>query len=132
MNKLIRLSIFILISAVYFPACTHLTPKTFLNHDQLATKYYGTDTAWYLHNIPFFECSDSTLEQVYYYRWNLYKSHIRNVGPEQFVITAFINHVGWDRDPWSNHYLHSTSEATFQFQLCLWISNLTNSILTAC
>jgi hypothetical protein len=100
MNKLIHLNIFILISAVYVPACTQHSTQTFLNPDRLATKYYGADTAWYLDNIPFFECSDSTLEQVYYYRWKLYKSHIRNVGPGQFVVTEFINHVGWDRDPW--------------------------------
>jgi hypothetical protein len=36
---------------------------------------------------------------VYYYRWKLYKAHIRNVGPNEYVITEFINHVPWDRDP---------------------------------
>ena len=87
-------------SVAWFPACNHPSANTLLDHDQLATKYYGTDTSWYLGNIPFFECSDSTLEQVYYYRWKLYKSHIRYVGPGEFVITEFINHVGWDRDPW--------------------------------
>src|SRR5688572_16996147 len=86
MNKLIRFSIFILTLAIFLLACTHPTAKTFLNHDQPATKYFGNDTGWYLDYIPFSECSDSTLEQVYYYRWKLYKSHVRNVGPEQFVI----------------------------------------------
>ena len=40
------------------------------------------------------------MEQVYYYRWKLYKAHIRNVGDNSYVITEFINHVSWDRDPY--------------------------------
>jgi hypothetical protein len=52
-----------------------------------------------LNNIPFFECSDKQIEQVYYYRWKLYKAHIRHVGDNSYVITEFINHVPWDREP---------------------------------
>ena len=50
--------------------------------------------------IPFFECSDKQIEQVYYYRWKMYKAHIRQVGDNQYVITEFINHVAWDKDPY--------------------------------
>ena len=71
-----------------------------LDHDKFAKQYYGEDAQWYIDNIPFFECSDKQIEQVYYYRWKLYKAHIRNVGDNKFVITEFINHVGWDRDPY--------------------------------
>jgi len=71
-----------------------------LDHHQLAKQYYQEDAQWYLDNIPFFECSDKQIEQVYYYRWKMYKAHIRNVGANNFVITEFINHVGWDRDPY--------------------------------
>jgi hypothetical protein len=70
-----------------------------LDHSKLAKQYYGVDDQWYLNNIPFFECSDKEMEQVYYYRWKLYKAHIRNTGPDKYVITEFINHVPWDRDP---------------------------------
>lgn len=71
-----------------------------LNEAKLGNSYYGNDVAWYRHNIPFFECVDTAIEQVYYYRWKLYKAHIRNVGPNGFVITEFINHVAWDREPY--------------------------------
>lgn len=71
-----------------------------LDHDKLAAKYYREDAGWYLDNIPFFECSDKQIEEVYYYRWKMYKAHIRNVGDNSFVITEFINHVPWDRDPY--------------------------------
>jgi hypothetical protein len=70
------------------------------DHNKLAKKYYQEDAQWYLDNIPFFECSDKQIEQVYYYRWKLYKAHIRNVGDNSYVITEFINHVAWDRDPY--------------------------------
>lgn len=66
----------------------------------MAAEYFGSDSQWYKDNIPFFECSDKQIEQVYNYRWKLYKAHIRNVGPGDYVITEFINHVAWDRDPY--------------------------------
>jgi len=71
-----------------------------LDHNKLANEYFQEDAQWYLDKIPFFECSDKQIEQVYYYRWKMYKAHIRNVGQDKYVITEFINHVPWDREPW--------------------------------
>lgn len=71
-----------------------------LDHKKLAVEYFNTDAQWYLSNIPFFECSDRQIEKVYYYRWKMYKAHIRHVGDNQYVITEFINHVSWDREPY--------------------------------
>ena len=79
--------------------CTNREEVVFPDHDTLATKYFMEDRQWYLDNIPFFECSDKEIEQVYYYRWKMYKAHIRNVGDNSYVITEFINHVPWDREP---------------------------------
>ena len=44
-----------------------------LDHYKLAKEYYHEDAQWYLDNMPFFECSDKQIEQVYYYRWKLIK-----------------------------------------------------------
>lgn len=71
-----------------------------VNEQVLAAKYFDTDAQWYIDNVPFFECSDKQIEEVYYYRWKLYKAHIRNTGPDEYVITEFINHVPWDREPY--------------------------------
>ncbi len=60
-----------------------------LDHHKLANEYFKEDAKWYLDNIPFFECADKQMEQVYYYRWKLYKAHIRNVGSDSFIITEF-------------------------------------------
>src|SRR5689334_16528826 len=71
-----------------------------LNRDSLAATYFNEDKNWYIENIPFFECSDKEIEQVYYYRWKMYKAHIRMMGDDDYVITEFINHVSWDREPY--------------------------------
>lgn len=70
------------------------------DHNELAKTYFQEDAQWYLDNIPFFECSDKQMEQVYYYRWKMYKAHIRNVGTNEYVITEFIIHMPWDREPY--------------------------------
>jgi hypothetical protein len=85
---------------IYLLGCYSKTNCQVLDHSKLAIQYYNTDAQWYLDNIPFFECSDKQIEQVYYYRWKMYKAHIRHVGDDQYVITEFINHVAWDRDPY--------------------------------
>jgi hypothetical protein len=73
-----------------------------LDHHKLAKEYFGADAQWYLNNIPFFECSDKKIQDVYYYRWKLYKAHIRNVGENQYVITEFLDDVSWDKNPYSS------------------------------
>ena len=90
----------IIIAALLFAACSDNQHFALPSTGQLAAQYFGEDSQWYVDNVPFFECSDKQIEQVYYYRWKLYKAHIRNVGPDQFVITEFINHVPWDREPY--------------------------------
>jgi len=81
-------------------SCAHKDHYDLPDHGKLAKEYYQEDAQWYLDNIPFFECSDKQMEQVYYYRWKLYKAHIRHVGENSYVITEFINHVPWDREPY--------------------------------
>jgi hypothetical protein len=92
---------FAFLIAMLLIGCKEKNPGSPIDHNQLATQYYGTDAKWYLENIPFFECSDKEIEAVYYYRWKLYKAHIRHVGEDEYVITEFINDVHWDRDPYS-------------------------------
>ena len=85
-------SLLVVLTIILF-SCAREDQYVLPDHGKLAKEYYQEDAQWYLDNIPFFECSDKQIEQVYYYRWKLYKAHIRNV-----VITEFINHVPWDRD----------------------------------
>jgi hypothetical protein len=98
----VRFRLFVLIIPVLiFTSCSNTeTTKPVINIAEFARQYYGEDAKWFMDNTPFFECSDKKLEQVFYYRWKMYKAHIRNVGQNEFVITEFINHVPWDRDPY--------------------------------
>ncbi len=45
-------------------------------------------------NIPFFECPDKEIEEVYYYRWWTFRKHIKKT-PEGYVITEFMPNVSW-------------------------------------
>lgn len=44
---------------------------------------------WLRTRIPFFEASDSTVEEIYYFRWWALRKHLKRVG-EYFVFTEFI------------------------------------------
>jgi hypothetical protein len=90
----------ICLSAIFLFSCNNESHYPILNHSKLAAQYFNTDSQWYIKNIPFFECSDKQIEEVYYYRWKMYKAHIRHVGDNEYVITEFINHAGWDREPY--------------------------------
>ncbi|MFT3679572.1 MAG: discoidin domain-containing protein [Ferruginibacter sp.] len=93
-------NIVVVIILFFFLSFTGYNDYKIPDHAKLATEYFGEDAQWYLDNIPFFECSDKQMAQVYYYRWKMYKAHIRNTGTNEYVITEFINHVPWDRDPY--------------------------------
>ncbi len=86
-------------ACILLASCSHPIEKPSLDTKKLAKEYFSEDADWYETNIPFFECSDKEIEEVYYYRWKLYKAHIRNTGPDQYIITEFIDHVPWDREP---------------------------------
>lgn len=49
---------------------------------------------WLDRNIPFFECPDKELEETYYFRWWVYRKHIRST-PDGFIITEFLPDVDW-------------------------------------
>lgn len=51
---------------------------------------------WMAANIPLFECPDTTIEKIYYYRWWAIRKHLKRT-PDGYVFTEFItpvNHAG--------------------------------------
>ncbi len=90
-----------------------------IDTNKLAHTYFGADSQWYLANIPFFECSDKKIQDTYYYRWKLYKAHLRYVGEHGYIVTEFLNKVSWDRFPYS-----SLNDATgFHIYEGRWLRN---------
>lgn len=44
---------------------------------------------WLQRSIPFFECSDAGIEETYYFRWWIYRKHIKQT-QDGFVVTEFL------------------------------------------
>lgn len=63
--------------------------------DTEAVKNYVTNKQsyeWLAKNIPQFECPDTTLQRMYYYRWWSFRKHLEKT-PDGFVFTEFITPV---------------------------------------
>ena len=73
-----------------------------LGRHALAARHFGNDSPWFEENIPFFECSDPEITEVYYYRWQLWKAHLKDLGDKGYILTEFLNDVGWARKPYQS------------------------------
>lgn len=72
---------------------------------QYVTKFNAADTQdvqnyvpniraydWMAANVPLFECPDSIIENIYYYRWWTFRKHLKET-PDGFIFTEFITPV---------------------------------------
>ncbi|SDA33028.1 discoidin domain-containing protein [Sphingomonas sp. NFR15] len=77
-------------------------PAPRLDRDAILARQYGNDADWYRDRIPLFDSSDATLDAVYYYRWQVFRAHQRDLGAKGFISTEFLNDVGWQREPYAS------------------------------
>ncbi len=54
----------------------------------------GDSADWITQNVPLFECPDKHIQEIYYFRWNVYGKHIKET-PDGFIVTEFTPNVGW-------------------------------------
>ena len=47
---------------------------------------------WMVANVPFFACPDKRFEEIYYFRWWMFRKHIKQT-PDGFVLTEFLDKV---------------------------------------
>ena len=73
-----------------------------LSEHAIATARFGNDAVWYENNIPFFESADPALDRVYYYRWQIFRAHQRDLGPRGYISTEFLEDVGWQLNPYAS------------------------------
>jgi len=73
-----------------------------LDAHAVAQARFGGDAPWYEGNIPLFESSDPLLEQIYYYRWKLFRAHQRDLGARGYITTEFLDDVPWQRAPYAS------------------------------
>jgi len=50
---------------------------------------------WWLDNIPFFDIDDPEILQIYYFRWLIYRNHIRLTPDNNYIISEFLPNVPW-------------------------------------
>src|SRR5437762_10957305 len=65
----------------YFNSIDTETVKNFVTNDKAVE--------WLSKNIPLFECPDTTIEKIYYYRWWTFRKHLKQT-PDGYVFTEFI------------------------------------------
>ncbi|KAE8341560.1 hypothetical protein BDV24DRAFT_132196 [Aspergillus arachidicola] len=70
-----------------------------LDADAITAQYFGNDAPWYRDRIPLFESSVSDIQDVYYYRWNIFRAHQRDLGADGYISTEFLNDVSWQTQP---------------------------------
>lgn len=74
-------------------------PALGLNANNLIQQYFGNDASWYADRIPVFESSDSDIQDVYYYRWKIFRAHQRDLGADGYISTEFLGDVSWQTQP---------------------------------
>lgn len=88
--------------AMLLAGATPLPAQSVLDRHRLARAAFGNDAPWYEDNIPFFETADSELQQIYYYRWEVFRAHQRDLGARGYISTEFLDDVGWQREPYAS------------------------------
>jgi hypothetical protein len=77
-------------------------PPVAMDTHAIATQRFGNDAPWYQDRIPFFESADPKLDAVYYYRWQVFRGHQRDLGEEGYITTEFFDDVDWQRHPYAS------------------------------
>lgn len=73
-----------------------------LDATAICASYFGADAPWYTSRIPLFQSSDATLDDVYYYRWSVFRAHQRDLGALGFISTEFLDDVSWQLNPFAS------------------------------
>lgn len=87
--------------------------------EEFITQYISNKEAykWMEEQVPYFECSDSIVEETYYFRWWVYRKHIKKT-PEGFIITEFLPEV-----PWAGPYNSINCAAGHHINEGRWLRN---------
>jgi hypothetical protein len=70
----------------YFNSVDTETVKNYVTNDHAFE--------WLSGNVPLFECPDSAIEKIYYYRWWTFRKHLKQT-PDGFIFTEFILPENW-------------------------------------
>lgn len=77
----------------------------------------GEALEWLRQEIPLLDCPDKTIEEIYYFRWWVYRKHLKKT-PEGMVVTEFLPPV-----PWAGAYNTINCTAGFHLEEGRWLKN---------
>jgi len=111
----------VLIAVLCFVATVALAQvsEPTLPREALAAQNFGADAPWFLRNIPFLEIDDAQIQQIYYYRWKLYRAHVRQIGAHGVTVLEFLDDVPWAREP----YTDLNDSSSFHILEGRWLRN---------
>ena len=72
---------------------------------------------WILDNAPLLDCPDKDILQTYYFRWWVYRKHLKST-PAGWVVTEFL-----PDEPWAGKFNTISCAAGHHFMEGRWISN---------
>ncbi len=123
LRKLVGFGITLLLTSSTVPMSAQKSPieEPTIPREAMAQQYFGADAPWFLRNIPFLEIDDTKIQQVYFYRWKLLRSHVREIGPQGTTILEFLDNVPWARQP----YTDLNDSASFHLMEARWMRDPT-------
>lgn len=77
---------------------------------------------WMAENVPLIEIPDKTIEEIYYFRWWVFRKHIKTT-PDGTVLTEFLPPV-----PWGGRYNTIIAAAHHHIAEAKWLKNSENII----
>ena len=69
----------------------------FLKESSPVEKHIAQFASWFKKNVPYFDCDDEQLLQIYYFRWLTYRNNIRKITNKWngYIISEFLPNVDW-------------------------------------
>lgn len=71
--------------------------NTFAQSKTAAADHIKQFNLWFEKNVPYFDCSDKQILQIYYFRWLTYRNNIRKITDKWngYIISEFLPNVDW-------------------------------------
>ena len=83
------------------------------------TFWKNLDWDWYKKNIPFFDCPDLNIEEMYYYRWELVTRHLHYASVEAGYVFTEFNSL--EQVAWAGLYNTIVCAADLHVRECRWL-----------
>ena len=69
----------------------------FVKANNSADSHVKSFNQWFKKNVPYFDCDDEQITQIYYFRWLTYRNNIRKISSDWdgYIISEFLPNVNW-------------------------------------